>query len=255
MLRETGKLRELPNEAAANVKDRLRDLRDFLRARRHDRIAGHSRQGPAGQIGELLGHAVSVVDDTLTFAESVSSGLLPLRDSSNPGPRPLPVYFPGGEAASWRGERAFRHDMYAAAKRASSAFGLETDSLRESAFSTAHAAARRRHAMLLARLHDASAERLESVADLAAALMLELKHALESEGQETRSQTFVRRYVPGLLGSALATLDLQTASEAEFFELLLLATEAREERLMNSLSDSDPDALAEVISRLLAHLA
>ena len=65
---------------------------------------------------------------------------------------------------------------------------------------------------------------------------------------------FVRRYVPGLLGSALATIDPEIAAEPEFFELILLATEAREERIASALAGGSP-ALAEVFAGLLAHLA
>jgi len=251
MLRSTGKLRELPNEAAANVKDRLRDLRDFIRARRHDRLEAHGLRGPAGQLEEFLGHAASVVDDTLTLAESVSTTLLPLRESENTPPRALTVYFPG-ETMSWSGERAFRRDMYALAKRAGSAFRLEGQPIRESAFSAAHSSMRRSHTPLLEGLFQPSQERLRVVAKAAAALLLELQQAV---GTEIPARSFVRGYVPGLLGSALVTLDPEIAGEPEFFQLVLLATEAREDRITSSLAERSSAALADVFAGLLMHLA
>jgi len=251
MLRSTGRLHELPNEAAANVKDRLRDLRDFIRARRHDRLDTHGLRGPAGQLEEFLGHAASMVDDTLTLAESVSTTILPLRERENASPRALTVYFPG-ETMSWSGERAFRRDMYALAKRSSIAFGLEGQPIRESAFSAAHSAMRRSHAPLLEQLSHPSRERLRFVAEAAATLTLELRKAV---GAEIPIRDFVQRYVPGLLGSALATLDPEIAGEPEFFQLVLLATEAREDRITRALGESSSAALTDLFAALLMHLA
>jgi hypothetical protein len=266
MLREipSGKLRALPNEAAVNVKDRLRDIREFVRAHRHDRLPGGrapaDMPGPAGQIGELLGHAASVVDDTLTLAESLSTTLLPLPEGEPACCRPLAVYFPAGAGASWRGERAFRHDMYAAAKQASTAFGLETASLRESAFSSAHSAMRRCHGALLAGLQAPAAERRQRVAGVLAALTIELRRAVLAEaglrGEEpAEAERFVRRYVPGLLASGLASLSVDAAQSPDCSQLVLLGTEAREERIAAALSQASPGELATLYERLLTHLA
>jgi hypothetical protein len=267
MLREipSGKLRELPNEAAVNVKDRLRDIREFLRAHRHDRLRGGrapaGMPGPAGQIGELLGHAASVVDDTLTLAESLSTTLLPLPDGEPACCRPLAVYFPAGAGASWRGERTFRHDMYAAAKQASTAFGLETAGLRESAFSSAHSAMRRRHGALLAGLQAApAAERRQRVAGVLAALTIELRSAVLGENslrgeKQAEAERFVRRYVPGLLASGMASLSADAPQSPDCSQLALLGTEAREERIAAVLSQASPGDLASLYERLLAHLA
>lgn len=259
------RLRTLPVEAAVNVKDRLRDIRDFLREHRHDQPGSRAPRRGAfsaadGQFREMLGHMVSVVDDALTLAEGMSAGLLPRVGNDRLWPQALTVYFPSdGEA--WLGERAFRRDMYAAAKRASLRAGLDPQgAVRESVFSAAHKGMYRRHRSILATLGGPSSDRLRPVAAIVAAVAHELQRAVRTEARwrsvtASHEGAFVQRCLPGLLASGLATLDPEAARRAEFFELALLATEARGDRIAAGLAETSPKALAEVLAGLLSRLA
>ncbi|TIV73725.1 MAG: hypothetical protein E5V93_17745, partial [Mesorhizobium sp.] len=60
-------LRQISEDVRANLKDRLRELRDAIRQSRHD-SAGEASHETAGNLPpfpgrSLLGHAASAVDD------------------------------------------------------------------------------------------------------------------------------------------------------------------------------------------------
>ncbi|WP_048644756.1 hypothetical protein [Nitratireductor soli] len=249
-------LRDASEEAAVHLKDRLRDMRDFLRALRHDQNAPARPQGRLSQVEGIIGRAVSVVDDTLTLAESVSHTVLPGRQGSSTFVlRPLIAYFVPDPAG---GERAFRRHMYRAAK--SLAATLEDGDapvLRETFFTGAHTEIRRRHGHLLLALRDAPRPVARPItASLLAALLQEIcRQALSEEGFEHgRQEPCIRCFAPGLLASALLMLD-DGVDAADLLEIAALGIAARSERMARGLQADRPIAdLTAIFESLLTHL-
>ena len=248
-------LRDASEEAAVHLKDRLRDLRDFLRAHRRDQRSPVRPQGRLPQMEGVIGRAVSVVDDTLTLAESVSHTILPGRQDSTLVLRPLIAYFVPDPA---EGERAFRRHMYRTAK--SLAATLEDAAapvIRETFFTSAHTAIRRRHGHLLLALRDAPQPVARPImASLLAALLQEIsRQALSEEGlQHGRQEPCIRSFAPGLLASALLMLD-DALDTPDLLDIATLGITARSERMARSLQADRPITdLTAIFESLLTHL-
>ncbi|WP_025031176.1 hypothetical protein [Nitratireductor aquibiodomus] len=76
-------LRDASQDMAIHLKDRLRDIRDLLRSHRHERQATAAAGRHFSDMEKLLARAASMVDDTLTLAETASRTVLPVRSSTN----------------------------------------------------------------------------------------------------------------------------------------------------------------------------
>ncbi|EKF18703.1 hypothetical protein [Nitratireductor pacificus] len=240
---------------AVHLKDRLRDMRDFLRAHRHDQRLPIRPRGRLSEVEGVIGRAVSVVDDTLTLAESVSHAVLPRPRIGAHDLRPLAGYFAPDPV---EGETAFRRHMYRVAGRLAAT--QETDSppmIRETFFTGAHAAVRRRHGHRLLVLRGAaSAEARAAMAGVLAALLQEIcRQALDGAPATPASrQACIRCFAPGLLASALLTADENVEPE-DLLEIAALAIAARSERMARSLQADRPIAdLAAIFDSLLTHL-
>ncbi|CAN7616851.1 hypothetical protein [Aminobacter aminovorans] len=253
-------LRSLSEDVVVNIKDRLRDMRHLVRSSRHDNPGGPRRPqmaepfAPPAEIERLLGRAASVVDDTLTVAETVSRTLLPIvRTGDSAQLHGFDTYFVTGRSVE--GERLFRRDLYAAFKalpRKAAGDGLP---LHEAGFSQAHLAVRKKHGGLLTAMHMASPEsRLEIVAAVAAATFVELLASQPLSGDEAMAPALVP-LAPMVLASAILTLSPSGMSDADLLETTGLAVDARRERILRALDSADPvKELGAIFRVLLAHL-
>ncbi|MCR4267999.1 hypothetical protein [Nitratireductor sp. ZSWI3] len=266
-------LRDASLDVAVHLKDRLRDMRDFLRTQRRGLLAERPPQRPPFQMEALLGHAVGVVDDTLTLAESVSRAVLPGRQDGEPAVWPLTAYFTPDPI---RGERAFRRHMYRTAKAlAATVEDGAAPPIRETTFAAAHAALRRRHGHTLVTLASAAPEARPRVAAVLLAALLQemcaqaldhddfgstaLSGARRDAGEAPvpavagRRAACIRCFAPGLLASGLALSNDLPA--ADLFEIAGLAVAARSERMAAALrADRSIADLAGLFESLLMHL-
>lgn len=257
-------LRSLSEDVVVNIKDRLRDMRHLVRSSRHDNPGGPRRPqmaepfAPPAEIERLLGRAASVVDDTLTVAETVSRTLLPMvRAGDSARLHGFDTYFATGRSAAVEGERLFRRDLYAAFKampRKATGDGLP---LHEAGFSQAHLAVRKKHGELLAAMHAANpGSRLDAVAAVAAATLVELLASQPLSGDEaTDAASTLVPLAPMVLAAAILTLSPSGMSDADLLETTGLAVDARRERILRALNSADPvKELGAIFRVLLAHL-
>lgn len=250
-------LRSLSEDVVVNIKDRLRDMRHLVRSSRHDNPGGPRRPqmaepfAPPAEIERLLGRAASVVDDTLTVAETVSRTLLPMvRTSDSARLHGLDTYFASGRSVE--GERLFRRDLYAAFK-ALPRNDADTP-LHEAGFSQAHLAIRKKHGALLTAMYMADTDgRLETVAAVAAATLVELRASQPLSGDEAAPALIP--LAPMVLAAAILTLSPSGMSDADLLEAAGMAVDARHERILRALDGADPvNELGAIFRVLLAHL-
>jgi len=242
--------REISVGISSQARDRLRDLRDRVQARRRAEEGGlrHARLPPG--VEGLIGHAAGMLDDTMIAARSLSHSLFPELSDEHLAMLPLDRYF-GPEG----GERRFRHDMYRAARIAGARIGPEAAALvREGVLSDAYPDTRRRCAESIAMLASTACEdRAGEAARLAAAL---LGTILAAPAGAARDAVGIRAgcYAPGLLASAWSSVD-GSAYEPQTLELAMLAVGARRERLAAAAASGDSARdLAAAFRSMLLHL-
>jgi hypothetical protein len=266
-------LREISEEVRVNIKDRLRDVRHAIRQHRHDTAAapqgaesGPRAPFPVRELEGLFGRAASAVDDVMSIAET----FVPRRPGSRvnaPAPKALGVYFPTGRnAKAIAGERAFRHDFYAAIKAVLADKKLAGTRVREASLATAHADIARRHPDLIARLGAQAtwAERVPLVATLTSALLIELlnhnplrpnEQPLELGPGPLDRSTVIACLAPAALACGLATMEDGGAEQDDLLEIAMLAADARRDRILEACNGREPlQDLTAVFATLLAHL-
>lgn len=259
-------LRNLSEEVVVNLKDRLRDVRHFVRASRHDnpggprRPAGTEPFAPPPEIERLLGRAASVVDDTLAVAEALSRSLLPIiRPDDGARLHGFDTYFATGRTAAVEGERLFRRDVYAALK---AGMARRTDDLplHEASLSQAHQAIRRKHGELLGAMREAGpGTRIDAVAAVAAAMLVELLASQQFQGGNVDDgadgHPGLGVLAPVALAAGIATLAPSGLSDADLLESASMVVEARCDRIVRALSSAEPvKDLTAIFRVLLAHL-
>lgn len=254
-------LRSLSEEVVVSLKDRLRHVRTMVRQSRHDHPGGPRKPTIADplalppEVERLLGRAASMVDDTLTAAETVSRSLLPIvRGDDGLRLHGLDRYFPADPHHAQEGERLFRRDLYAAFRAAGQTDGRP---VHEADFAQAHQAIRRTQSGLLAAMHAATepAERLDAVAAVAAALVMGLLASRPSMSEHNATHPDLAALTPIVLASAIVTLSPAENGAADLIEAAALASEARAERIAKAVAGTDPARdLAVVFAMLLAHL-
>lgn len=258
--------RSISEEVVVNIKDRLRDIRHFVRTSRHDNPGGPRRpQGaepfaPPPEIERLLGRAASVVDDTLTVAETLSRSLLPIvRPDDGARLHGFDRYFALGSTAAVEGERLFRRDVYAALK---AGIGRKSDNqpLHEASLSQAHQAIRRKHGAALSTMREASPNtRLEAVAAVTAVTLVELLASRQFQDapvdNAVEDHPDLLPLAPVALAAGIATLAPSGMSDTDLLEAASLAVEARRERIVRALEGAEPvKNLTDIFRTLLAHL-
>lgn len=259
-------LRQISEDVRANLKDRLRELRDAIRQSRHD-SAGETSHDIAGNLPpfpgrSLLGHAASAVDDALTIAESFVPHSRPLKIDGTTV-KSLRSYFPDGdEDRQIGGERQFRRDMYYLTRAVLAGYGVDNPRVHEASFSAVHAAMRKRHADLLAGA-TADAAPTDQVAAACAALLVEcLNHRPVQPGEigtgpaATADRSLdIRCLAPVVLACGLATKADGGTPEPDILEIAVLAAEVREDRIRQACAQANAvQELTPVLATLLAHL-
>lgn len=263
-------LREISEEVRINLKDRLRDMRQAIRRRRHDSRQASLLPPPPGghtpfplpEIEGLLGRAVSAFDDAMTMATT----LVPHDGGGNAQARPFETYFRSGRGAI-EGERAFRRDMYYLAGAMLARKKALADPMHEAGFAAVHAAMLRQHGGLL---HPAGGEagdtqRTARIAELCAALSVELLRARPvrprlPEGAaanvlEAEAMLAVSVLVPMALAVALASAGVETEPGSDLLDMAAMAVEARVDRIMPACRAADPVAeLTPIFAMLIFHL-
>ncbi|MFC5586610.1 hypothetical protein ACFPOD_15955 [Nitratireductor kimnyeongensis] len=243
---------------AIQLKDRMRDIRDFLRSHRHERQATTAAGRHFGDMESVLGRAASMIDDTLNLAETASRSVLSATQKHELVLWPLSDYFGDQES----GERAFRRHMYRAARTL--ARTLEADAeppvIREAGFTAAHEALRRRQgSMVLALKNAAEPEKKHAlIAGMLAHLIQEICHSALSDQaappSRQASKACILVFAPGLLTSALMAFG-ESLPVSDLFDIATLAISARQDRMAHSLGADQPISdLAAIFEALLIHL-
>jgi hypothetical protein len=268
-------LREISEEVRINLKDRLRDVRQAIRQRRHDSgrpavlpLPGSaSRPGipfPLREIEGLLGHVVSAFDDAMTAAET----LVPYESQAGTAARPFTTYFPpGGRQDMLAGERAFRRDMYYLVRAMLARRNASAERVHEACFATVHAAMVKRRPDLIATLGEPSGEpeRTARAAQMCVALVLEFLRLrplrLDIKGEpatkliDAESTLTVSLLAPIALACGLASLEASDEPDSDPLEMAAMAVEARLDRIIAACRGSDPAAeLTPIFAMLLFHL-
>ncbi|MBZ9821647.1 hypothetical protein [Mesorhizobium sp. CA4] len=259
-------LRQISEDVRANLKDRLRELRDAIRQSRHD-SAGEAPRDITANLPpfpgrSLLGHAASAVDEALTIAESFVPHSRPLKVDGTTV-KSLRAYFPhGGEDRQISGERQFRRDMYYLTRAVLAGYGIDNPRVHEASFSAVHVAMRKRHADLLA---GATAETAstDQVAAACAALLVEcLNHRPVQPGETGTGPAIagdrsldIRCLAPVVLACGLATKADGGTPEPDILEIAVLAAQVREDRIRQACVQANAvQELTPVLATLLAHL-
>ncbi|MBN9044320.1 MAG: hypothetical protein J0H18_01485 [Rhizobiales bacterium] len=254
-------LRTLSDEIALNLKDRLRDVRYAIRRARSTAHGAENRL-PAPEL--LLGQAAGMVDTALTAAEAISISLISSEPAQHRGAarmRGLNLYF----GASAEGTRAFRRDMYYFLKDMLRRAGLENVLIHETAFALVHGRMMRRHEATLAAIAEAGTEqaKIAAAAEAAAALFMETMAEQPARfppsdaiGDRDRlRKAEIAAIAAASLLSALATVKPAEMAEADDpLEGVLLAIEARRERLAEAAGAGDAKKLETLFAMLIAHL-
>ncbi|WP_349366007.1 MAG: hypothetical protein ABL311_16045 [Nitratireductor rhodophyticola] len=250
-------LRDASQDMAIHLKDRLRDIRDLLRSHRHERQATAATGRHFSDIEKLLARAASMVDDTLTLAETASRTVLPGAHKHELVLWPLSEYFsdPGS------GERAFRRHMYRAAKAlAATLKETEPPVIRETGFTAAHETLRQRQGHMVLVLKNASRPDIKRplLAGMLAHLVQDVcRSALNDPATPASAQdakTAILVFAPGLLASALMAFD-DSLPASDLLDIATLAVAARRDRMAHSFGADQPIAdLTAVFESLLTHL-
>lgn len=246
-------LRSLSRDVAVGLKDQLREVRHLIRSGRHDRddpAAAALPRAPTPEIDRLMSRAASVIDDTLTIAETVSQTVLPIAKPRGAKLHGYDAYFSTAE-----GERAFRHDLYAVFKALDSAGNPNPRPIPETRLAAAHHAIRQVAADAIAGLATDSAElRLAAISQVAAVTVEQLVKAGAVAAPADRAPD-LRPLATVALAIGLATLNHRDVSDRELLESSALAADMRHDRIATAWAAPDRGGeLAKVFQTLLAVL-
>lgn len=250
-------LRDASQDMAIHLKDRLRDIRDFLRSHRHERQATAPTGRNFGDMETLLARAASMLDDTLTLAETTSRTVLPGAQQHELVLWPLGDYFTDSGA----GERAFRRHMYRTAKiLAATLEPAEPPVIRETGFTAAHEALRQRQGHMVLALKNTTGHETKRalIAGMLAHLVQDIcRSALNdpAASPSTRdAKAVILVFAPGLLASALIGSD-ESLPASDLLDIATMAISARRDRMARSLAADQPITdLTAVFESLLTHL-
>lgn len=250
-------LRDASQDMAIHLKDRLRDIRDFLRSHRHERQATAATGRNFSDMETLLARAASMLDDTLTLAETTSRTVLPGAQQHELVLWPLGDYFTDPGA----GERAFRRHMYRTAKiLAATLEPAEPPVIRETGFTAAHEALRQRQGHMVLALKNATGHETKRalIAGMLAHLVQDIcRSALNdpAASPSTRdAKAVILVFAPGLLASALIGSD-ESLPASDLLDIATMAISARRDRMARSLAADQPITdLTAVFESLLTHL-
>lgn len=263
-------IRDISDDIATNIKDRLREFRYMIRRNRSDnitnrRLEASSTSGPDQSVLDapdiILGHAARVMDKALTKAENISLSLLsgdPSIHHSAPDVRSIAVYF----SAGFDGQHAFHRDMYYLTKEILRRRHADNMLIHETAFAAIHASVNRNHRDLIRDVLQANT--IEATARLCTALLTEMiaeNPVRFADGRKVlpeTAQAIRNRDITGFASICLAC-GLATAKAADMegvnnLESALLAIEARTDRLVAAFDASNKAALDALFGTLISHL-
>lgn len=267
-------IRDISDDIATNIKDRLREFRYMIRRNRSDNITNRRPEASSSSGLDqsvldapdiILGHAARVMDKALTTAETISLSLLsgdPSIHHSAPDVQSIAVYF----SAGFDGQHAFHRDMYYLTKEVLRRRHADNMLIHETAFAAIHASMNRNHRDLIRHVLQAKsqADTIEATARLCTALLTEMiaenpvRFADARKVLPETAQAIRNRDITGFASICLAC-GLATAKAADMegvnnLESALLAIEARTERLVAAFEANNQKALDALFATLISHL-
>lgn len=268
-------IRDISDDIAVNLKDRLREFRYVIRRNRHDSmlddrpaaLQGRSFPNSGFDAPELLlGRAASLVDTALTAAESISLSIIsgnPAVHQGTPEIQSLSVYFADG----YEGQRAFHRDMYYLTKEILRRNRADNMLIHEAAFAAIHASMKRDNGKIIAEALRPSTEetRIRTTALACAALMTEMvkqhpirffdtRATVESSAIDERRKIEIIGFAAICLACGLATAKAADMEGESNLESALLAVEARAERIMKAFDAKTSGELGDLFETLITHL-
>ncbi|MGH6763510.1 MAG: hypothetical protein ACRECW_18190 [Phyllobacterium sp.] len=268
-------IRDISDDIAVNLKDRLRDFRYVIRRNRHDSMLDDRpatlRDTPFQNRGfdapELfLGRAASLVDTALTAAETISLSIIsgnPAVHQGTPEVQGLSVYFADGH----EGQRIFHRDMYYLTKEILRRNRADNMLIHEAAFTAIHASMKRDSGPLVADALRPSTDevKIRATATACAALMSEMvkqhpirffdtRATVEVTADDQRRKIEIIGFAAICLACGLATAKAADMEGESNLESALLAVEARAERIAKAFDAKASGELSDLFETLITHL-
>ena len=246
---------DIPNDIAVSIKDKLRGLRYALRHTRHGQNAAEKPAVLPEVVLNRAAHiAATVMDKAFSTAETISISLVsdnPSIHETAPDVQSLSFYFNG----STEGQRAFHRDMYYLTKAVLHRNKAENLLIQEGVFKTIYARIKQQHGADISRLQDPATDIIRQNAGFCTTLFQEMlrRQPVRQSGNLSKS-AMISGFAAIALACALATAKPVDMENIDNLESALLAVEAREDRIIESVSQNDSAALQKLFATLIFHL-
>lgn len=231
--------KDIPNDIAVNIKDRLRSFRYALRRSRENR--------PDDM-------AATLIDKAFSTAEAISISLVsdnPAIHESAPEVQSFGYYFTTG----LEGQRAFHRDMYYLTKEVLRRNKAENVLIYEASFMTVYNRIKQQCGTDIARLHHPKTDTIQESARLCTALFNEiLRQQPVRHSNSLPKNALISGYAAISLACGLATAKPVDMENADNLESAMLVVEARSERILSAVDNNDNDALQKLFATLIFHL-
>ncbi len=246
---------DIPHDIAVSIKDKLRGLRYALRHTRYgQQPAEKSVVLPELVMNRAAHVAATVMDKAFSTAETISISLVsdnPSIHETAPDVRSLSFYFNG----SSEGQRAFHRDMYYLTKAVLHRYKAENLLIQEAVFKTVYTRIKQQHGADIARLQDPATDIIQQSAKLCTTLFQEMLRQQPVRQSGTLSKSaMISGFAAIALACALATAKPAEMENIDNLESALLAVEAREDRIIEGVSQNDSVALQKLFATLIFHL-
>lgn len=246
---------DLPNDIAVNIKDKLRGLRYALRRTRHGQnTAAEPAVLPEIVLNRAAHVAATVMDKAFSTAETISISLVsdnPSIHDTAPDVRSLSFYFNSGS----EGQRAFHRDMYYLTKAVLRRNKAENVLIQEAVFMSVYNRMKQQHGAELAQLQHPATDIIRQTARLCTVLFQEmLRQQPVHQSSTLPKSALISGFAAIALACGLATAKPADMENIDNLESALLAVEAREDRITESVSQNDKGALQQLFATLIFHL-